>query len=551
MNNSLRRVFLNTLVACVATILLFLRCSPEPVAGGGTEGGNVVSGAIVFGDGSFSAKVRVHLIPSEYNPGAVDNKKFVTSVTARDGSYSFYHIPQGNYSIEALDTASGKRSLVTGVAVSGTDVRVQDDTLRVPGAIKILLPENVDSITGYIYIPGTTILTRLSGNAGFVVINAPSATLLPPICYATVSNPATAVLRYDARVAAGDTTVVAYTGWKFAHRIGLNTTATGAGVSGNIVSFPVLIRLHQGNFDFSQANSDGSDIRFSRSDTVLLPLEIERWDAGGGFAELWVKVDTVFGNDSVQEITMYWGNAAATVRTESGTVFDTADGFQGVWHMGDVANDTVLDATVNRYGGISPDSTRPSVGEGAIGNCREFDGNKEFITMPNTAAGKLDFPQNGKYSVSAWVMADTFIDLQQVLVSKGRYQYFLWVDSTSWQFWEYQDRAGWDATAQQATLKQWVLLTGVRDGAAQRLYVNGEPADSLSLKSDYNTRNTANNLILGRAQDVATGSHANAGFCYFRGKIDEVRIMSTAQSPDWVRLCYMNQREDNKLVIFK
>jgi len=41
------------------------------------------------------------------------------------------------------------------------------------------------------------------------------------------------------------------------------------------------------------------------------------------------------------------------------------------------------------------------------------------------------------------------------------------------------------------------------------------------------------------------------GFCYFKGKIDEVRISSAPLSPDWIRLCFMNQRENDKLVSFK
>jgi biopolymer transport protein ExbB len=388
------------------------------------------------------------------------------------------------------------------------------------------------------------LFARFTDTTGFAVVNAPSATPLPPICYATLSNPAGAVLRYDARAVAGDTTVVANPGWKYARRIRLNTSATGAGVSQDIAGFPVLIRLTKDNFDFTPANTDGSDIRFSRSDTIRLPYEIERWDAGGGFAEVWVKVDTMYGNDSEQTITMYWGNAAATAPPVSGTVFDTADGFQGVWHMGDASEDTVRDATLNRYHGVSPDSALPSGAGGIVGNCREFDGRTDFITMPNTATGRLDLQQDGKYSVSAWVKADTFVDLQQTLVSKGKYQYFLWVDSTSWQFWEYQDGAGWEAATQRATLKQWVLLTGVRDGNAQYLYVNGESADSLSLKFDIYPRNTESDLILGRAHDAADSS-------FFRGDIDEVRIENTVRKPDWVRLSYMNQRTDDRLVINK
>jgi hypothetical protein len=44
---------------------------------------------------------------------------------------------------------------------------------------------------------------------------------------------------------------------------------------------------------------------------------------------------------------------------------------------------------------------------------------------------------------------------------------------------------------------------------------------------------------------------AYEGHCFLKGSIDEVRIISAAQSPDRLRLCYMNQRPDDKLVNFK
>jgi hypothetical protein len=44
---------------------------------------------------------------------------------------------------------------------------------------------------------------------------------------------------------------------------------------------------------------------------------------------------------------------------------------------------------------------------------------------------------------------------------------------------------------------------------------------------------------------------SNDGFCYFKGKIDEVRVSSAALSPDWIKLCYINQKENDALVSFK
>lgn len=38
------------------------------------------------------------------------------------------------------------------------------------------------------------------------------------------------------------------------------------------------------------------------------------------------------------------------------------------------------------------------------------------------------------------------------------------------------------------------------------------------------------------------------GLCAFRGMIDEVRIANEAYGPDWIKLCYMNQKEQDALV---
>jgi len=69
-----------------------------------------------------------------------------------------------------------------------------------------------------------------------------------------------------------------------------------------VVNFPVLIRLYSTDLDFSQVKPGGGDVRFANSNNVSLPYEIERWDATGGVAEIWVKIDTVLGNSSSQYI---------------------------------------------------------------------------------------------------------------------------------------------------------------------------------------------------------------------------------------------------------
>ena len=49
--------------------------------------------------------------------------------------------------------------------------------------------------------------------------------------------------------------------WSIRKKITVDTTATGDAITEPIGSAPVLLRLHDGNFQFSAAKDDGSDIR--------------------------------------------------------------------------------------------------------------------------------------------------------------------------------------------------------------------------------------------------------------------------------------------------
>ena len=542
------------LLSSVLYALLLLRCSFAPTAGGSTdtELGSVVTGRVFDGAGESSVNTRVNLIPQDHNP-VLDTSlpDYFTDSTDSIGDYFFNDVPPGTYNILADDSLSKRAVLIPDLEVGAVDTEtVRSDTLRQTGSIAVERTVPSNTADGFYYIPGTFFFVSPAENAVFNGVPPGNITC---VCFTEKSD---SIRNYTiitgVEVVAGDTTFIAdHHEWLYSDTIILNTTESGADISNNVLDFPLLLRLTGDNFDFDQVREYGEDLRFTKRNGFPLPYEIERWDTAARQAVIWVKVDTVRGNDSTQSIIMYWGNPVAPDNSNSAAVFDTAGGFQGVWHLSDASEDSVRDATVNGYHGVSPDTASPSITEGDVGNCREFDGTSEFITMPNTATGKLDFPQNGTYSVSAWVMADTFVDLQQTLVSKGRFQYFLWIDSTSWEFWELQDQNGWEVSEQQATLKQWVLLTGVRNGARQYLYVNGVYVDSLFLITNAAPRNTEGDLNFGRAHELENASEPYSNPCYFRGKIDEVRISSVSRNADWIKLCFMNQRVDDRLIQFK
>jgi hypothetical protein len=183
-----------------------------------------------------------------------------------------------------------------------------------------------------------------------------------------------------------------YGDWAYRRRIYLNTTSCGAPIDADVSTFPLLIRLDGTNFDFSQAASDGRDIRFSSTEGFHLVYEKEYWSQAGSRAALWVRVPVVEAGNKTQGILMYWGNGAAADKSNPSAAFQTANGFQGVWHL----NDDILDATSNSNDGFETGGTYTSAGY--IEGGRSYAGS-HYDSIPDD--NSLD--NTAKLTVSAWV----------------------------------------------------------------------------------------------------------------------------------------------------
>lgn len=356
-----------------------------------------------------------------------------------------------------------------------------------------------------------------------------------------------------------DTTVIGNLEWSFNCRIVLNTSNTGADVDGDVFNFPVLIRLNEDNFNFTEAKPYGEDIYFTDLNGQSFSYEIVQWDASSKHAQIWVKLDTIHGNNESQSILMHWGNPEAVTHFKSADVFDTSSGFQGVWHLEEISNNPAIDATSNRFDGLAFNMMEKTSSDGAIGNARAFDGDSSYITMPNTKTSKLNYPENGNYTVSAWVYAETLDNSHHTIMAKGFKQYFLQLSylpaaEAKWEFSTFSQQKHWLMSNFPATEKKWMLVTGVKQGDSQYLFCNGELVAGTSAVYTHTNaelnRDTSEDLSIGRFINEATYP-VDFGHCYFKGMIDEVRISSTARNEDWIKLSYMNQRSDDRLVIFK
>ena len=332
-----------------------------------------------------------------------------------------------------------------------------------------------------------------------------------------------------------------YTTWTNHKKIYINTAV--AGVTGQVTKFPVLIRLSSSNFGgFKQARAGGLDVRFSKADpTQHLAYEIERWDSANAVAEVWVNVDTVFGNNTSQYIVMHYGQAGAADSSKSMAVFDTANGFQGVWHFKEATGALAMDATGNHYNGTASGTVKPQDTAGPIGRAKAYDGASSNFEMLNTATSKLNFQQDSFCTFSAWVLIDSINGEGQSICNKGNGQYNLQLTAGNpgkFQVVNYLDSTGWSSSEVPVTTKVWTYVSGVQLGASKSICgaFNSSTTYVDSTQILYNVkypRNFTNNFGVGKIIN---------GGGYLVGKADEVRIESKARSKDWVKLSYETQK---------
>jgi hypothetical protein len=403
-------------------------------------------------------------------------------------------------------------------------------------------------------------MVQVNVDGHFLLANLPEGTFDLQIQSSDSAVPPSEVLHVFAN--SGVTTPVAVSvGWRYMRQLYLNTTSGGAGVSASVVDFPVCIRLNDKTFSFGEAQADGRDIRFTKSDGTPLSYQIENWDPANNTAVVWVRVDTVYGNNGTQSIMMYWGlrsTGSTTVSLSNGAgVFDTANGFQGVWHLGEAAG-SALDATANHYNGTFGGSL-PRPLNGAIGKCQVFNGNNDFITCGNV----LNIG-NGDVSISAWAKRSHVDTTAQVLVGKSNagipapsYGYsFAFYPATTFNFAvasdsgiQFSDSGSFRMLTEQtiADTVQWHYIVAVMNRSSNSgcfIYIDGVGV----MDTVEGNIQTVGALINGL--DFRIGMQANGAYA-FAGMIDEVVVANTPRSAAWVKLCYMNQKTIDQLIVYK
>lgn len=334
--------------------------------------------------------------------------------------------------------------------------------------------------------------------------------------------------------------------WARSADLYLNTTPDGAHVEGMVTGFPVLVRLNAANFTFAEARADGRDLRFSKGGLTPLPFQVERWDAAKSLAEIWVKVDTIRGNDGEQKISMHWGNPSAGDPPVAGPVFDSADGYLAVHHLGSGPGSRpnavpgYQAAAPQSYGG---DEDRP----GIIGLCDSLGaipGSEEYLGMYD---GFTETAQGFTFSVWAYPV-DMGKDAALLSIGNGPGLDNIHIKRSGTTTGLTLDVYNVSAKSQALfasnvlLLNQWQHIAVTIAGLEAKIYRNGALVGSRTLTQPVSASRRAFNYL---------GKSNWSLDAYYAGKLDEPRISKRARSADWIKLSHANQSAAQSLVAFQ
>ncbi len=311
--------------------------------------------------------------------------------------------------------------------------------------------------------------------------------------------------------------------WKHSGSVHVDTTPEGANLpaSASAQDFPLLVRLDQDFFDFSQAQPNGEDLRVSTATGEKLAFQIEQWDAARGTASVWVRVPQIKGNDR-QKLRLHWGNADAVSESNGGGVFNESNGYLSVWHMDSPVKDEVGMLTTKDEG------TTATVG--AVGAARHFGGGQGLFGGDQIAGYPVG---SGSHTSEAWLRPEKVNttalawgneQAQGKVVMQFRSPPHINLDCY------FSD--GNVRSRSRLTNSQWVHVVHTYAKGDSRVYVNG----------------VLDGVATSRATPLAIQSPARLwiggwyGNYDFVGGLDEVRVSRVARSADWVRLQFENQK---------
>ena len=330
--------------------------------------------------------------------------------------------------------------------------------------------------------------------------------------------------------------------WSIRKKLTLDASPAGGAISEAIGTATVLVRLHDGNFNFGAAKEDGSDLRFvAADDKTLLPYHIEKFDPLFNEGFVWVKVgDLKPGAATV--FWLYYGAAGekATVVADAKASFDAETML--VYHFAEkgAAADSTTNANHAQNPGLPTDGS-------LIGGGLRLDG-KTVVKLPESST--LTWKEGGTMTWSAWIKLTSLPPKATLFSRREAGGAFVIGADRGIPFVEVTNAAGTQRTADGAPLVAgaWKHLAVVASGTEIALYLDGE---------SYGKISAALPALKGAAMlggEVAEGlPEGGAGSTGVSGELDELQISQIARSSGFLKLAAGSQGttdQAGKLLVF-
>jgi biopolymer transport protein ExbB len=293
----------------------------------------------------------------------------------------------------------------------------------------------------------------------------------------------------------------------------------------DVADFPLLLRLHTGNFGyFGELAEGGKDIRFMADDKTPLKFHIEKFDAVNEMAQIWVKVPRIQAGATSDQLWMYYGNGSAV---EGGDVGGTYDVNQALVFHFDTLNPMPQDATA--YANHASKSLAAVEPAGWIGAAAKFAATGTIQVNPSPSL--LIDPAKG-WTFSTWIKIDQGQPEAVVFsASEGGNALELLVrNATVMAHYSQDGKEVETSPAQIQQPGQWRHVAVVLRSDKLELYLDGNKA------SDAAVTAAAMNPSL------YLGGNADGGF--LAGFLDEVEVSNIARAPEWIKLSARSQSMD-------
>lgn len=338
----------------------------------------------------------------------------------------------------------------------------------------------------------------------------------------------------------------AFDAWKYSARIQINTTSSGANVSGSVTNFPLLIRLDANNFIFSQAHISGNDIRFEDPDGSSLSYHIERWDATRKVAEVWVKVPQVDGGSNLDYVNMYWGNASASAASNGTGVFS---GYVAVWHLGESPGGSApqfTDASGNANHGTAQAGAAGDTLTSAIGLGFKLDGGSKFVTSAVSFANPTTVTTGGWFKTTTTLGGGIMSFGYNQTTAAGDRDRALWMDNTGkLSFGTFTGSNNVVTSTSAYNDGQWHHAAGRISAAGTYLFVDGVSVASNGTTASQNYTG----YWRGGYWDFSTWTPAATSF-HFNGTVDELWASHSELSADYIKLSYETQKSGTTVLTY-